>query len=77
MTGPKRQASRRFVVGSPFNVPEGPEVPAEQYDVQDRVTHDKYGLGRVVTVEGEDALVIDFGSRLMRIKMPCTKLSKL
>lgn len=65
------------MVGSPFNVPDGPELPPEQYAAQDQVTHDKYGLGRVVTVEGEDALVIDFGSRLMRIKLPCAKMSKL
>jgi hypothetical protein len=73
----KRPASRRFVVGSPFNVPEGPEIPPEEYTAEDRVTHDKYGLGRVVTVEGDASLVVDFGSRLMRIKLPCTKMSKL
>jgi len=40
------------------------------------VTHDKYGLGRVISVE-EDALVIDFGPRRVRIVMPCAKLAKL
>jgi hypothetical protein len=74
---PKQSPSRRFVVGSPCNRPAGPEVPPEEYAAQDQVTHDKYGLGRVVTVEGEEALVIDFGSRLMRIKLPCAKMSKL
>ena len=68
--------NRRFVIGSPFERTE-PEPVAEQYAVQDQVTHDRYGLGRVVTVEGETALVIDFGSRLMRIKLPCAKLTKL
>ena len=68
--------NRRFVIGSPFERTEPEPVP-EQYAVRDQVTHDRYGLGRVVTVEGEAALVIDFGSRLMRIKLPCPKLSKL
>jgi hypothetical protein len=40
------------------------------------VTHDKYGLGRVISVQ-EDALVIDFGSRRVRIMTPCAKLAKL
>jgi hypothetical protein len=72
-----RPASRRFVTGSPFNKPEPEPVPDEIYVVEDRVTHDKYGLGRVTAVEGEASLVIDFGSRLMRIKLPCPKLTKL
>jgi hypothetical protein len=74
---PNRPASRRFLATSPFNVPARPEPPAEEFTSGDQVTHDKYGLGKVVTVEDDTALVIDFGSRLMRIKMPCTKLTKL
>jgi hypothetical protein len=74
---PNRPASRRFVIGSPFDTPAAPEPPAEQYAERDQVTHDKYGLGRVVTVEDDTALVIDFGARLMRIKIPCAKLTKL
>jgi hypothetical protein len=51
---------------------------AEPLFVHDQVTHDKYGLGRVVSVEADDAaLVIDFGRRLVRITTPCAKLSKL
>jgi hypothetical protein len=42
------------------------------------VTHDKYGLGRVVSVQDDAAaLVIDFGPRRVRITMPCAKLTKL
>jgi predicted RNA-binding protein (virulence factor B family) len=51
--------------------------PAEDFEVADQVTHDKYGLGRVVSVKEDNALIIDFGSRLVRIMMPCAKLSKL
>ncbi len=45
--------------------------------MQDQVTHDKYGLGRVMTVEDESALVIDFGTLQVRIMTPCAKLTKL
>ncbi|HWM97091.1 MAG TPA: hypothetical protein VNO54_08545 [Streptosporangiaceae bacterium] len=41
------------------------------------MTHDKYGLGRVVSVQDDATLVIDFGARLIRITMPCAKLAKL
>ena len=41
------------------------------------MTHDKYGLGRVVSVEDDTALVIDFGAHRMRITTPCAKLTKL
>jgi len=72
-----RSRPRRFVAGSPFNRSPEPEPPAEQYAVQDRVTHDRYGLGRVVAVEDDTALVVDFGSRVMRIRMPCPRMTKL
>jgi hypothetical protein len=41
------------------------------------VTHDKYGLGRVVSVEDDTSLVIDFGTHQVRITTPCAKLTKL
>ena len=42
------------------------------------MTYDKYGLGRVVSVEDDAAaLVIDFGARRVRITMPCANLTKL
>ena len=75
MMKPARAATRRFLPTSPFAPPVVP--PAEQFSEQDQVTHDKYGLGRVVSVQDDAALVIDFGARRMRVAMPCAKLSKL
>jgi hypothetical protein len=75
MMRPVRAVTRRPLSTSPFDVPP-PAPAAEQFAVQDQVTHDKYGLGRVVSAQ-EDALVIDFGSRRVRIMMPCAKLVKL
>ena len=73
---PARAAPRRFLPGSPFNArPADP--PVEQFTVRDQVTHDKYGLGRVVLVEDDEAVIVDFGSRRVRILSPFTRLTKL
>lgn len=45
--------------------------------MQDQVTHDTYGLGQVIGVEVDSALVVNFGSRRVRIMTPCAKLTKL
>ena len=73
---PAPGATRRFLPGSPFNnMPASP--PVERFDVQDQVTHDTYGLGRVLVVEDDAAVVVAFGSRRVRITSPYVKLTKL
>ena len=76
MMKPSRAATRRYLPTSPFKAPPA-APPAEQFAVQDQVTHDKYGLGLVIGVEDGTAVVIDFGSRQERIVTPCAKLTKL
>jgi hypothetical protein len=71
-----RAASRRPLPGSPFNT-QREEPPAEQFALRDQVSHDKYGLGRVIQVEDDEAVVVDFGSCRVRILSPFTKLAKL
>ena len=71
-----RRATRRYVAGSPFN-DLTPLPPVETYAIQDRVTHDRYGLGTVLGVEGEAAVLVDFGPQQVRIAVPCSKLIKL
>jgi hypothetical protein len=61
---------------SPFSRPVAVEQ-AEIYEVRDLVSHDKYGLGRVLDVQGEAAVVVDFGTHRRRIALPCAKLVKL
>ena len=68
-------AARRPLPGSPFATP-APR-PLEHFSVRDRVSHDRYGLGSVISVEEEVAVVVDFGSRQLRIPAPYTKLNKL
>ncbi|MQA82661.1 MAG: hypothetical protein GEV10_30075 [Streptosporangiales bacterium] len=71
-------ATRRVLPGSPFNVAPADLGPVEHFAIDDRVTHDRYGLGTVVKVEGEVALQADFGHGIVRrITLPSTKLSKL
>ena len=73
---PAHRATRRFLPDSPFNnMPADP--PVERFDVQDQVTHDRYGLGRVLAVENDDAVVVAFGSRNVQIMWPYAKLTKL
>ena len=71
-----RAASRRFLSASPFNTLPA-DLPAERFAVQDQVTHDKYGLGRVIVVEDDTAVIVDFGSCRIRVTTPCAKLTKL
>jgi hypothetical protein len=77
---PRRaEPARRYLPGSPFNVPDTgePEEPAESYEPRDLVSHDKYGLGSVVDVEGLASVVVDFGTHRRRITLPCVRLVKL
>jgi hypothetical protein len=73
---PARATTRRHLPTSPFKAPP-PPPPAEEFAEQDVVTHDKYGLGRVIGVEGDTAVIIDFGTQKLRITTPCAKLSKI
>ena len=76
MMKPAPAATRRFLPTSPFKPPPA-APPAERFAVQDQVTHDKYGLGRVVEVEDDTALVIDFGTQRVRVTTACAKLTRL
>ena len=68
--------NRRYLPSSPFKPPrEAP--PVERYALHDLVTHDKYGLGRVILVEGDTAVVVDFAPRKVRIMAPFARMIKL
>jgi hypothetical protein len=72
---PRTASRRRVLPGSPFNNLQ-PVQEVERFAVEDRVTHDTYGLGRVVLVESE-TVTVDFGSQHIRIGSPFHKLTKL
>jgi len=48
------------------------------YALNDRVSHDRYGLGTVIGTEvGDAAVLVDFGPKVLRVALPNTKLVKL
>ncbi|MGW4030719.1 hypothetical protein ACWEFL_15595 [Streptomyces sp. NPDC004838] len=73
----KSAGSRRHLPSSPFNRTAA-DPPIEQYAVGDRVSHDQFGLGRIIAVEGDNiAVLVDFAGRKGRIPSPYAKLAKL
>ncbi len=68
--------NRRHLPSSPFKPP--PEAPpVERFELNDLVTHDKYGLGRVIVVEGDAAVVVDFTPKRVRIVTPFARMTRL
>lgn len=59
---------------SPFQ--RHPEPVVEEYVVGERVSHDSYGLGRVVSVDG-GGVTVDFSDKTVRIATPFRKMTKL
>ena len=68
-------ANRRHLPTSPFKP--RPEEPPKRFELDDLVTHEKYGLGHVILVEGDAAVVIDFTPEKVRIMAPFARMIKL
>lgn len=45
--------------------------------IDDRLTHDRHGLGRVIGIEGDGMVLVDFGSQVRRVTYPNAKVTKL
>ncbi|MEJ5913932.1 hypothetical protein [Pseudokineococcus sp. 1T1Z-3] len=58
-------APRRHLTTSPFAQQAAP--PVEHYEVDDRVNHDRHGLGRVVSTEGDEGVTVRFAQGLVRV----------
>jgi hypothetical protein len=71
----RSEGPRRNLPASPF-IRRTTPAP-EHYVVGDRVTHDKHGLGRVVAVEGDASVIVDFGTTHRRVSTPFTAMTKL
>ena len=53
-------------------------APLETYRVGDRVSHDTWGLGRVIDLAEDRSLLVTFGgARTLRVTVPYRKLQKL
>ncbi|MBK3570418.1 MULTISPECIES: hypothetical protein [Streptomyces] len=71
----KPAAPKRYLPTSPFKAPAA--AAPKHFAVGDQVTHDMYGLGRVIGIEDGIAVLVDFGSVQERILSPYAKMSKL
>ncbi|WP_344045103.1 hypothetical protein [Nocardioides panacihumi] len=65
---------RRHMASSPFRPK--PEPIIEEYALDDLVSHDSYGVGRVIQLEA-GAVLVDFRSQKVRITSPYAKMSRL
>jgi hypothetical protein len=68
------RARRRYLPGSPFQP--DPEPVIEQFACGDLVSHDAFGMGRVVGRETE-AVTVDFRTQMVRVMSPFDKMAKL
>jgi hypothetical protein len=66
--------TRRHLASSPFQP--APEPTIEQYALNDLVSHDAHGLGRVIHVDAA-AVTVDFGAQTVRVKSPFAKMTRL
>lgn len=64
----------RHLATSPFRPKVEPII--ETFEAGDLVSHDSYGMGRVVNVEAA-AVTVDFRPRLVRIPSPYANLGKI
>lgn len=65
---------RRHLATSPFSAPV--ERPVAEYAVDDRVSHDTYGVGRVTGIDAY-AVTVAFGAQRVRVTSPFSKMEKL
>ena len=72
----QRTARRPVLPASPFNALREAK-PVERLAVDDRLTHDRHGLGRVILVESESIVLVDFGSTIRRVSYPNAKVTRL
>ncbi len=59
---------------SPFQPHQEPAV--EEFALDDRVSHDTYGMGKIVGVDAS-GLTVDFSGRTVRITTPFRKMTKI
>ena len=69
-----RKVAPRSLPTSPFSRTTPPEPPT--FVVGDRITHDSYGLGRVLIVHGSAYVTVDFGADAIR-RIPVTNRGML
>ncbi len=72
---PRASATRRHLPTSPF-APAPPRPQAEDFAPDDRVTHDRHGMGTVVSIGADEWVTVRFSSGEVR-QVNGLKLNKL
>ena len=57
---PRPSVARRVLPGSPFAAPARIPTASETLEAGDRITHDRYGLGRVVNIIDDHDVLVEF-----------------
>lgn len=70
----RSSAKRPVLPASPFSAPVAPTI--DRYDIDDMLTHDRHGLGRVVGL-GNNQVHVDFGTEVRTIHLPSSKVTRL
>lgn len=63
---PTSKPARRYFANSPFQA-DPPGAPAIEYAVDDRVHHDRHGLGVVVSTESDAWVTAKFDQGMVRV----------
>lgn len=74
---PSRPAGkRRYLAHSPFNAArEAALARVVAIPVGARVSHDRHGMGRVVALDGDQAVIVDFGDGgVLRVALDSPRL---
>ncbi|NED98640.1 hypothetical protein [Phytoactinopolyspora halotolerans] len=67
--------NRRVLPSSPFQPIS--QQPVEKFSVDDLLTHDRFGLGRVVGLGKDNKVYVDFGAGTQTISLPNPKVTRL
>ena len=70
---------RRYLATSPFNAArEAALAKVVPIPVGARVSHERHGLGRVVALDGDLAIIVDFGGgEILRVALDSPRLEQL
>ena len=71
---PRQPSSRPRPANSPFHAEKAPERP--DFAVDDRVTHDRHGLGSVLRITG-DRMEVRFGQNTVSVALNSSKIHPL
>lgn len=63
---------------SPFNRTQTTQRSLPKIEVGDRITHDRFGLGRVIQVDSAEYISVDFGTKpIRRIPLGSRSVTKI